>query len=160
MGDPPATVRAFRKAIDLRRPVFAIVMGGHCDGCDKDAARMPDEKTEREDAELHSRLGALKSAIAKEKADVREAEARQSAVGPAPETARGVAAGMRIVSELVAGVLVGGVGGYFLDRWLDTTPWLLIIGLLLGSAAGFNNVYKLGMKPTGFVKKKDDDRGG
>jgi ATP synthase protein I len=67
---------------------------------------------------------------------------------------------MRIVSELVAGVLVGAVGGYFLDRWLGTTPWLLIVGLLLGTAGGFNNVYKLGMKPTGFATRKDDKRGG
>jgi ATP synthase protein I len=119
---------------------------------------MTDKRTNREDAELHSRLSALKSAIAREQVEAAEAEAKAD-VGPAPETARGLATGMRIVSELVAGVLVGGVGGYFLDRWLDTTPWLLIIGLLLGSAGGFNNVYKLGMKPTGFDKKKDENRG-
>lgn len=129
---------------------------------------MPGEERDREDAELHSRLGALKSAIAREKAEVVKTE-EKSAIGPAPETTRGMAVGMRIVSELVAGVLVGGVGGYFLDRWLQTTPWLLIIGLLLGTAAGFNNVYKLGMKPTGLNldtkpkgldKKRDEHRGG
>jgi ATP synthase protein I len=120
---------------------------------------MPDKETEREDAELHSRLGALKSAIAKEKAEAKQAEAKAD-VGPAPETARGLATGMRIVSELVAGVLVGGVVGYFADRWLHTTPWLMLLGLLLGTAGGFNNVYKLGMKPTGFNNKKDDTRGG
>jgi ATP synthase protein I len=120
---------------------------------------MPDDEKEREDAELHSRLGALKSAIAKEEAEAVKAEEKQ-AIGPAPETARGIAAGMRIVSEMVAGVLVSGVGGYFLDRWLGTTPWLLIAGLLLGTAGGLNNVYKLGMRPTGLSTRKDDKRGG
>ncbi len=127
--------------------------------CDGALPMTSDKKTEREDAELQERLGALKSAIAKEKAELREEEAKAK-VGPAPETARGLATGMRIVSELVAGVLVGGIGGYYLDRWLDTTPWLLIIGLLLGTAAGFNNVYKMGMRPTGLDKKRDEHRGG
>jgi ATP synthase protein I len=145
----------FLVAIGLWRPVVAdlLVMRQGT------LPTMPDRETEREDAELRSRLDSLKSAIAKEKAEVTRIEAKAD-VGPAPETARGLATGMRIVSELVAGVLVGGIGGYFLDRWLHTTPWLLIVGLLLGSAAGFNNVYKLGMKPTGFDRKKDGHRGG
>ena len=29
------------------------------------------------------------------------------------------------------------VGGYFLDDWLDTTPWLTVIAAVLGFAAGF-----------------------
>jgi F0F1-type ATP synthase assembly protein I len=33
-------------------------------------------------------------------------------------------------------VLLGGVG-YFADQWLDTRPWLLICGLLLGIVVGF-----------------------
>jgi ATP synthase protein I len=37
--------------------------------------------------------------------------------------------------------------GYFGGRWLDmrwhTTPWLQIVGLLVGVAAGFNELYRL-----------------
>lgn len=33
-------------------------------------------------------------------------------------------------------VLLGGLG-YFADGWLDTSPWLLLIGLLLGIVVGF-----------------------
>jgi ATP synthase protein I len=120
---------------------------------------MPEDKTDHEDAELHKRLGALKSAIAKETAEVKTTNAKAD-VGLAPETARGLATGMRIVSELVAGVLVGSLLGYLADRWLQTTPWLLLLGLLLGAAGGFNNVYKLGMRPTGLNSKKDEHRGG
>lgn len=44
--------------------------------------------------------------------------------------------------HMVSGVAVGGGIGYFLDQWLDTSPLLLIIFLILGILAGFNNVYK------------------
>ena len=27
--------------------------------------------------------------------------------------------------------------GYLLDRWLGTSPWLMVAGILLGSAVGF-----------------------
>jgi ATP synthase protein I len=34
-------------------------------------------------------------------------------------------------------VLVGSLGGWWLDRWLGTGPWLLVTGLFLGIALGF-----------------------
>lgn len=45
--------------------------------------------------------------------------------------------------ELVAAVMVGAFGGHGLDRWLGTTPWFLLIGFVLGSAAGFLNIVRL-----------------
>lgn len=33
-------------------------------------------------------------------------------------------------------VLLGGLG-YFADGWFDSSPWLLLIGLLLGIVVGF-----------------------
>jgi len=58
-------------------------------------------------------------------------------------SAKGVGLGMRVVTELLAGVLGGLIVGWFLDRWLGTSPWLLIILLVLGVAAAFRNVWKL-----------------
>jgi ATP synthase protein I len=54
---------------------------------------------------------------------------------------RGRAMGIafRIATELVAGVVVGSLIGYFLDQWLGTAPFLLIVFLLLGIAAGLLN---------------------
>ncbi|WP_370511874.1 AtpZ/AtpI family protein [Telmatospirillum sp. J64-1] len=49
---------------------------------------------------------------------------------------------MRIAVELVAGVLVGVGIGYALDAWLGTRPWLMVVFLFLGSAAGALNVYR------------------
>lgn len=40
---------------------------------------------------------------------------------------------------LVSGMLVGGVMGYFLDKWLNTSPWLLFIFLFFGLIAGIKN---------------------
>lgn len=39
--------------------------------------------------------------------------------------------------SLFAAVLAGLIVGWLLDRWLGTWPWLLVLGLVLGSAAGF-----------------------
>lgn len=56
--------------------------------------------------------------------------------------------GMRIVTELLAGVLGGLLLGWFLDRWLETSPWLLVTFLCLGTAAAFRNVWKLASRPS------------
>lgn len=53
---------------------------------------------------------------------------------------RGMAYGLRMSSELVAAILVGGLIGYGLDRWLGTTPWLFLVFFVLGFAAGILNV--------------------
>lgn len=45
--------------------------------------------------------------------------------------------------DLVVNTLVGGAIGYLLDRWLGTSPWLLIVFLILGAAAGFLTVFKM-----------------
>jgi ATP synthase protein I len=39
--------------------------------------------------------------------------------------------------SLFAAVVSGLILGWLLDRWLGTRPWLLVVGLVLGSAAGF-----------------------
>lgn len=54
----------------------------------------------------------------------------------------GLGMAMRIGVELVAGVAVGAGIGYFLDRWLGTGPWLLILFFFLGAAGGMMNVYR------------------
>ncbi|MGJ7920745.1 AtpZ/AtpI family protein [Neobacillus sp. LXY-4] len=41
-----------------------------------------------------------------------------------------------ILSALVGSILVGIFSGRALDHWLGTTPLFLIIGLLIGLAAG------------------------
>lgn len=62
----------------------------------------------------------------------------------------GFARGFRLSSELVAGVAVGALIGWLLDRWLGISPWGLIVFLLLGFAAGILNV----MRAAGVVRDR------
>jgi ATP synthase protein I len=49
---------------------------------------------------------------------------------------------MRLSSEFVAGIVVGAGLGWLLDRWLGTSPWGLILFLMVGFAAGVLNVLR------------------
>lgn len=46
-------------------------------------------------------------------------------------------------AEVMASVLLGALGGYGLDRLLNTRPWFLIVGFILGAAAGFRTLFRL-----------------
>ncbi len=71
--------------------------------------------------------------------------------GPAADSSA-LARGFRLSSELVAGVLVGAVIGYWLDRWLGISPWGLIVFVLLGFVAGILNL----MRAAGFLADRGD----
>ncbi len=43
---------------------------------------------------------------------------------------------------LAIAVGIGAVGGLYLDDYLGTGPWLTILGVLLGSAAGFHQLVR------------------
>lgn len=58
------------------------------------------------------------------------------------ETGAGMGA-TRVSIELMAGVAVGSFGGYYLDKWLETSPVFFIAGFFFGVAAGALNIYKL-----------------
>ena len=57
------------------------------------------------------------------------------------EGLEGLASVGTIGLHMVSGPLVGVVIGYFLDRWLETSPWFKLIFLFIGIGAGFLNVY-------------------
>ncbi|QWG24030.1 AtpZ/AtpI family protein [Bradyrhizobium sediminis] len=66
--------------------------------------------------------------------------------------ASAMAMGLRLSSELVAGVLVGAGLGWGFDRLLSTSPWGLIVFLLLGFTAGVINV----MRTAGVMAKQSE----
>jgi ATP synthase protein I len=50
--------------------------------------------------------------------------------------------GFQLSSELIAGVVVGALIGWGIDRLLSTSPFGLIVFLLLGFTAGVVNVIR------------------
>jgi len=52
----------------------------------------------------------------------------------------------RLSTELVVAVLVGAGLGYGLDKLFGTAPWLLVIGLGFGFAAGIKNTLRVAEK--------------
>jgi ATP synthase protein I len=41
------------------------------------------------------------------------------------------------VTSLVVAIIALLAAGWALDRWLGTTPWMLVGGIVIGSAVGF-----------------------
>lgn len=56
--------------------------------------------------------------------------------------ASGFANALRLSSEFIAGILVGAGIGWLIDRFAGTSPWGLIVFLLLGFVAGVLNVLR------------------
>lgn len=79
----------------------------------------------------------LANRIAAAKRD-RQIEAQASRADATQTTAWG--RGARLGSEFIAAILVGTGLGYLLDLWLGTQPWIMLVMLLVGFAAGILNV--------------------
>ena len=47
---------------------------------------------------------------------------------------------------MVVSTFIGLIIGIYLDKYFDTKPWLTIIFLVLGIAAGFRNIYEMTRK--------------
>ncbi len=53
-----------------------------------------------------------------------------------------MARGFQLSSELIAGVVVGALIGWGFDHLLSTSPWGLIVFVLLGFVAGVVNLVR------------------
>jgi ATP synthase protein I len=95
--------------------------------------------TDDRDEGLEQRRAQLGAELANKRAAVREDERGEVR---AEESRKGYAQAMKLSSEFIAAIIVGAVLGYVLDRFLGTTPWGMIILLLLGFCAGVLNVLR------------------
>ena len=109
-----------------------------------DGPRSPDE------AHLSARLRHLGERLDQ----VKSSQPSQEAAPRPQANASAMARGLRLSTELVAGVIVGAVIGWLLDRWLGISPWGFIVFLLLGFAAGMLNV----MRSAGLVAQRQWDK--
>ena len=101
------------------------------------------DQSSSDEAALSARLGSLDHRLS-EIRDSRKLRTDQSGTESGDTAARtsAMALGFRLSSELVAGVVVGAAIGWGVDRWLSTTPFGLIVFLLLGFTAGVVNVVR------------------
>ena len=60
--------------------------------------------------------------------------------------------------HMVATTFIGLLVGLYLDKWLNTKPWLTIIFLLLGIAAGFKNLFQEVRKIQSSESRKDQKK--
>lgn len=103
---------------------------------------MPDPADKRDLDNLEARLKAAKAR--------HEPQPRQVAVSA-------LAQGTRHAFEIAATTIVGGAIGWMLDRWLATGPWLFLLFLLLGIAAGFWNLIKAVNKEAVVVRERANE---
>jgi len=72
--------------------------------------------------------------------------------GPDSRSPSALGIGLRVGAELVSALAVAVAIGWWLDKWLHTSPVLLALFVLLGGAAGMLNVWRLmglGRQPPG-----------
>jgi ATP synthase protein I len=108
-------------------------------GSDEGPRQPDDEALARRLQSLDARLGA---ASGKQEAE-REAE-RSSG------DRSGLGQAFRLSTEFIAGIIVGFGVGWAFDKALGTSPWGLIVFLLLGFAAAVVNV----MRAAGMIKTR------
>ena len=96
-----------------------------------------------DEAALSARLGSLEHRLSALR-DGRNIRTDQSEAGSGDSSARAsaMAMGFRLSSELIAGVGVGALMGWGFDRLLSTSPFGLIVFVLLGFTAGVLNVVR------------------
>jgi ATP synthase protein I len=96
-----------------------------------------------DEAALSARLGSLNQRLSKLQDDRKfQTDQSETGSGNAQSRASAMAVGLRLSSELVAGVVVGTILGWGFDRLLSTSPWGLIVFMLLGFVAGVINVMR------------------
>ncbi len=81
---------------------------------------------------------------------IKEAQGRQQPVstGPKKPSSKAGSNAARAGIDFGAAIVVSVILGYWIDRWLGTKPFGIIIFLLLGFAAGFMSIYRAQTRKT------------
>jgi ATP synthase protein I len=93
--------------------------------------------------------------------DARLKKARGTDGGPKQDmrvSHRETGVAYRVLVDMIAGLSVGGFFGYWLDRWMGWTPYALVVGLLVGFAAGVNNAWRAIRVYSDQTAKGEDNR--
>jgi ATP synthase protein I len=105
-----------------------------------------------DDADLSARLKSLDARISQASAHREEPEPRSRQTS----NTNAMGQAFRLSAEFVAGVVAGGVIGWLVDHFAGSSPWGLIVCLILGFCAGMLNL----LRAAGLVKpaKYDEKR--
>jgi ATP synthase protein I len=98
-----------------------------------------DPNTSSED----SRLTSLEQRLDRAEA----VEAERTAGATSPESDANYRLGNRVLAELLGGMIGGALLGWLFDRVADTSPWGLLIMLMLGIVVAFRNIIRLSSTP-------------
>jgi len=60
--------------------------------------------------------------------------------------------------EMALSVVIGLGIGFYLDRWLGTAPWLMILWIALGFAAGVRSLYRAAVRSGKDLEKDEEER--
>ncbi len=60
--------------------------------------------------------------------------------------------------EMAISVVIGLAIGYYLDRWLGTSPWLTVIWLGFGFAAGVRSLYRAAVRSGKDLEKDEEEK--
>ncbi len=63
----------------------------------------------------------------------------------------------RLGTELTVATFIGGLLGFALDNFFGSKPWGLVVGIVLGVAAGCLGVYRVAMSLTIEENPEDND---
>ncbi|MEO1044857.1 MAG: AtpZ/AtpI family protein [Pseudomonadota bacterium] len=114
---------------------------------DEQPGQKPDTHNDRLDS-LDDRLDRLEKE--------RSSRGRKNAVEADPNYRMGT----RVLADLVAGVAGGLLFGWLLDRWLGTSPWLMLVFLFLGIIVAFRNIMRLtGTSSASLQGEDESDKG-
>jgi ATP synthase protein I len=101
------------------------------------------DKSSSDEAALSARLGSLEHRLSEIRGSRKTGtDQSQDGSGDGAARASAMAIGFRLSSELIAGVVVGALLGWGFDRLLSTSPFGLIVFVLLGFVAGVVNVIR------------------
>ena len=67
---------------------------------------------------------------------------RKNQSGSLADSFRTIGALSTVGISFVLAIVIGFACGYYLDKWLGTGPWLLLVVTVFGLVAGITNVYR------------------
>ncbi len=118
---------------------------------------MTSESPDQDPLEEDTRVSSLEERL--EKAQNKE-RVRAKRVNKGPD--KNYRLGSRVLAQLIGGTAGGFIVGWFLDNWLGTQPWFLLLFFFGGIIVAFRNIYRISSEPqdeTPASTEEADDQG-